>query len=88
MPVFQDLQQITTMLGGQFGQTPVIEDQDFGFGERSQELGISAVALGDRQFLQQSGQAQILDGVPLWSANIKRALSNRFTTVRLSSVER
>ena len=75
MPVFQDLQQVTTMLGGQFGQPPVIEDQDLGFGERGQELGISAVALGDRQLL-------------LWSANIKRALSNRFTTVRLSSVER
>jgi hypothetical protein len=45
VPVFQDFQQVTTMLSGQVGKPPVIEYQELRFGERGQEFGVSTVAL-------------------------------------------
>ena len=61
--ILQYLQQIATMLCRQFGQSPIIEDDDIGLGQGGQELGVSPVALGDDHLLQQSGQTQIQGGI-------------------------
>ena len=37
--VFDDFEQVAPVIGGEFGQCPVVDGQDFGLGHRGEELG-------------------------------------------------
>jgi len=43
VPVFEDLQPVAALFGGQLGQSPVIQDQDLGLGEGGEQLGVTPV---------------------------------------------
>ena len=47
MAVFEDFQEIMALLIGEFGQAPVVEDQQIGFGEANKEFSVAAVCLGN-----------------------------------------
>ena len=63
LTAFQHLQLITPVLGVQLHQAPVAEDEHVDLGQSGQQLHVAVVSLGDCQFPQQPGQADVLDGV-------------------------
>src|SRR5437588_3385784 len=52
--VIEDFQEIRAVLGGERGQSPVVEHDEGGLGERLQELQVAAVAVRDAQLLDQA----------------------------------
>ena len=52
MPVVEDVEQVATLLGIQWCQSPVIEDDEIGLGELGEEPRIGAVAAGDDDVLE------------------------------------
>ena len=88
VPVFQDLQQVTTMLCCQFGKSPVIEYQDIRFGERGQEFGVTPITLGDGHLLQQSGQPQVQGVYPSRQAFCASAQASQVLPTPVGPVSR
>src|SRR6185437_10049964 len=63
--VIEDLQEICSVLGGQRGESPVVEDDERSLGEGLQELDVAAVPMRDAQFLDQAGYAPVEHRVAL-----------------------
>ena len=62
MAVFEDLQQIPALRGGEFSKSPVIQYQDVGSGELFHHLRIAAIPVGIAEFIEQPGEPMVLDG--------------------------
>ncbi len=63
MTIFQDLQEVATLFGGELNQSPVVQHQQAGLGQAGQKFGVTSIALGDGQLRQEPRQAQVLSGV-------------------------
>ena len=59
MAVLDDFHQIVALGGGDFLDSPVIEDDQVGFRQLIHQLRVAAIAVGDAQRLQQTGQAEV-----------------------------
>ena len=57
--VIEDFEQIGPILGGQRGQTPVIQHDERGLGEGLEELDVAAIPVRDAQLLDQSWHAPV-----------------------------
>jgi hypothetical protein len=57
--VFQHLQEISAVFLTERGQGSIIQDKDIGFGQRAHQCHLAPIDFGDREFLQQAGEAQI-----------------------------
>jgi hypothetical protein len=62
MTIFDDLQHISCLAGCQRLWSPIIKYQQFDAGERSQQSGVTRVAVGDGQVCEQPGNAGVEDG--------------------------
>src|SRR6478609_11034056 len=60
-PVVHDIQQVAPLLGGEWGKTPIVEDQELDSGEVLQQPAIAAVAAGEREHLEQARHAMVED---------------------------
>jgi hypothetical protein len=59
VPVIDDLQEVAALLGREWGQAPVVEDQEFDACERAQQAGMAAVASRKSKRAEQSGRTLI-----------------------------
>ena len=59
--VFEDFQQIAPLGRGELGQSPIVQNDQIGSGEFSHDLRIASVALSVAEFVEQPGQAVVLD---------------------------
>ena len=57
--VFEDFEQVVTVLGAERSEPPVVEHEDLGLGERRKQLRVASVGAGDGQRAEQPGQAQV-----------------------------
>ena len=55
--VFQEGKDIAAVLITERGKSPVIENEQGGFGQRGHEFRIPSIALGNREFLEQAWQS-------------------------------
>ncbi len=62
MAVIDDLEEIATLLAGEWGETPVVEDEEVDPRQRLEKAGIAAVAAGERESFEQPRQAMVEDG--------------------------
>ena len=60
--VFEEFEEVASVVGVELGDSEVVEDEEVGFGEGSEELGVSAVAACDGEVVQESGDAQVQSG--------------------------
>ena len=60
--VVEDFEQILGVLESEGISHPVIEDEQAGFGQGTQESSERAILVGKRQGMQQAGGAQVADG--------------------------
>jgi hypothetical protein len=74
--IVEKLQEVTPGGGVEGGQSPVVEDQQVGLGIAGHEFGESAIGVGQSQFLQQPGQAQIAGGVALAAGLVGQGAAN------------
>ena len=56
------LEEVAAVVGVELGESEVVEDEEVGFGEGGEELGVAAVAAGDGEFVQEPGDAQVQCG--------------------------
>jgi len=63
--VLEDFEQVAALFVVHGGKAEVIEDDEVEARELGEELAVTAVALGDGEFTEQSGQAQVADGVAI-----------------------
>jgi hypothetical protein len=62
MAVIDDLEEIATLLAGERGEPPIVEDEEIDARERLEQSSIASVAAGEREGLEQSWKAMIEDG--------------------------
>jgi len=60
VPVFDDLQELSSLWSGHRGQTEIINHQDFSLEQFFHELWIGAVCSGDGEFLEQARQPDVV----------------------------
>ncbi len=60
--VVEEFQEVAPLVGGEWNQAPVIEDEEVGFGEGGELLGETAVAVRQGEVLQEPRQAVVGDG--------------------------
>jgi hypothetical protein len=65
MTVFEEFQEVPALFIGEGGQTPVVQDDQIGFRQGGQELGVAPVAFGDLEVLEEAGETEIADRVSL-----------------------
>ena len=62
MSVVEDVEQVAALLGIECREPPVIEDEEVGFGELGEVLGIGAVAASDGDVGQKAWDAEVAGG--------------------------
>ena len=62
MPIFDDLQQVTTIFLTERRQAPVIENQQVCLGQGRQHFPIASIPLGDSQFGEESRETEVERG--------------------------
>ena len=82
--VLDDLEQVASVLGVELRQAPVVDDEDLGFGDGGEELGIASVGACDGQFAQQPRQAPVRGAVSIAA----RAMGQRTSEPGLSHAGR
>ena len=60
--VFEEFAAVEAVLGVELGESEVVEDEEVGFGEGGEELGVAAVAARDGEVVEESGGAQVGHG--------------------------
>ena len=55
MAVIEQFEQIATLLGAEFGQPPIVEDDQVGLGQAGHELCIASVTMGQAELFEQPG---------------------------------
>jgi len=60
VPVFDDLQDLSSLWSGHRGQTEIIDHQDFSLEQFFHELWVRAVCSGDSEFLEQARQPDVV----------------------------
>jgi hypothetical protein len=60
--IFEDLEEICTLLMGQSSETPVIDDDEVGLREGGEESWVATIALGDGQLFEESWESEVQDG--------------------------
>ncbi len=63
VPIFEDLQQVVARLVIERAQPPVIQDQELDGAQRLEAAAGAAVAVGQGEFVEQLGDADVEDGV-------------------------
>ena len=53
LSVIEQLEHVATLLGGELGQAPIVEDDQIGLGKAGHELGKAPVTMGQTQVLEQ-----------------------------------
>ena len=53
--VVEDLEQVALLFFGGWGHTQIIQDQQIHFGELFEQLGVTPIALSDREFGKEPG---------------------------------
>src|ERR1700676_2921697 len=59
--VLDDFEEIARLLGAERFRPPIVEDEELGLAERAHELGVAAVAAGERQRGEEARDAMIED---------------------------
>ena len=59
MAIFEQLQEVPTIVITERGQAPVVENEDICFGQGRHELHIAAIAFGKRELLKEPGETQV-----------------------------
>jgi len=62
MAVFDDFHQVATLTSGQAVRTPVVEDEQVGLHQRSEQARKASVAMGKFEIGEQAGQPLADDG--------------------------
>ena len=65
MAVLDDFEQVASVLGAEFRNPPIVDDQDGGLGDRGEQLGIAPVGARDGQLGQQPREAPIRGAVSI-----------------------
>jgi hypothetical protein len=60
--ILDDLQEVAALLGIELLRSPVVEDEKIDAGKGAQELGVAAIAAGEREGCEQPRHAMIEDG--------------------------
>jgi hypothetical protein len=60
--IIDDFEEITTLVAGERGEAPIIEDEQVDPREHLEEPRIASVAAGERQSLEQPWQPMVEDG--------------------------
>ena len=60
--VVEDFEEVVAALAGEGSEPPVVEDEEGGPGEPLDEAGIGAVALGEGEFVEETGEAVVAGG--------------------------
>ena len=84
MSVFDDLEQVASVLGTELGQAEIVDDQDVGLGERGEELWIAPIGARDGQLGEQPCQAPVRGAVSIAA----RAMGERAGNPRFSDAGR
>ncbi len=63
--IFEKFQKVPALIVGQGGQAPVIQDDQLGFRQGGQELGITPIPFGDLKVLEETGETEIANRVAL-----------------------
>src|SRR5882724_10026534 len=81
--VFQEFKDIAAVLITEGGKSPVIKNEEGGFGQRGHEFRIPSIAFGNRELLEQARQPQVEDGVPFATGLVaQRTAEPGFPTAR------
>ena len=62
MAVVDDLQQVAAVFITEWGQTPIIQNQQIGLGQGRQHFPITSIPFGDSQFGEESREPEIERG--------------------------
>jgi len=62
VPLLDDFEQVAGLIGIEHLQAPVVEDEQFDAGERAQEAGVAARAVGDGEIGEEPGSAGVENG--------------------------
>ena len=62
VPIVDDLQQIASLLGGEWGQSPIVEDEHLYVGQALQHPGITPIAPGQAEAFQHARHTLIKHG--------------------------
>ncbi len=60
--VFDNFEQIAGLLGRQRLRPPIVQDEQFGAGDRAQKARVTGIAMGDREIGEEPGNAGVKDG--------------------------
>ncbi len=63
--ILDDFQEISPLAIGEWGRSPVIEDQELGLCQRLHELSVGAITTGDREIAEEPWQAEVAHTEPL-----------------------
>ena len=76
MAVIDHFEEIATLVAGERGESPVIEDEKIDARERLEKTSISSVAAGERESFEQPGKAMIEDGTIIAAGFVAKRASN------------
>jgi hypothetical protein len=62
MAVVDDFEEIAPLLAGERGEAPIVEDEQIDAGQGLEEPGITSIAAGERESLEQPRETMIEDG--------------------------
>lgn len=86
MSVFDDFEQVASVLGTELGQSEVVDDQHVGLGERGEEFGIAPFGARDGQLGEQPCQAPVRGAVSVAARAMGKGTSDpRFSDAGRSS---
>ncbi len=84
MSIFEDLKEVVAGMGAEGLQTPVVEDEQLGGAECLEAAADTAVAMGERQFVEECQFAPNVGS--LFAANVS-PLTLAFAVARRRSAE-
>ena len=81
MAVLNKLHEVSPLGRGDFLDAPIVEDQELGLGQLCHQSRIAAVAMGDAQLFEETGQAKVAHGQPLSASLVAQGTGEpRFAT--------
>jgi hypothetical protein len=86
--IFEKFEKVSALFVSQRGYSPVVQGDQIGFRQGSQELGITPIAFSDLEVLEEAGEAEITNRVALSTGFVgQRTGQEGFTTSRGSGDE-
>jgi len=75
MSVLDDLEQVAAILGTEFGEAEVVDDQDLGLGERGQQLRVGSIGACDGEVGEQPGGSPVRGAVSVTARAVGQGTS-------------